>query len=311
MAQWAVPNKKRRQHHVWQSYLKSWVINDRLYCLRNGRIFPTGTTVVAVERDFYKLYNLTQEDIALVRMLAIDGANPYAKKLHQEFLGKLILATRAAEQIRSRKGSRQQLVAMADATMTNTLEDYYAGIEGLFRPLLDRVIAHDIGFYSDDKESILFLHFLSIQYMRTRGIKVGVIEINKEKLGLDLTRIWNLLSYMYAVNIGASLYVERKNRNLYLVRNRTDVPFITGDQPVINLHGTRPVAPTTLSLYYPISPTLGLFLTEEREEPIYSTESLTSAQASELNAKIANASHSQLFGHSKTSLLAVRELASQ
>jgi hypothetical protein len=26
--------KKRRQHHVWQRYLKSWTVDDKIYCLK-------------------------------------------------------------------------------------------------------------------------------------------------------------------------------------------------------------------------------------------------------------------------------------
>jgi hypothetical protein len=54
----SVPDKekKRRQHHVWQRYLKSWAIDGQIYCRCEGRMFPTGTTAVAVEQDFYKLH---------------------------------------------------------------------------------------------------------------------------------------------------------------------------------------------------------------------------------------------------------------
>jgi hypothetical protein len=62
------PERKRRQHHVWQHYLKSWTTDGRIWCLRDGNIFQTNTTKVAVERDFYKIPELTPEDIALIKM---------------------------------------------------------------------------------------------------------------------------------------------------------------------------------------------------------------------------------------------------
>ena len=40
--------KKRRQHHVWQRYLKSWTVDDKLFCLRDGRIFVAGTHAITV-----------------------------------------------------------------------------------------------------------------------------------------------------------------------------------------------------------------------------------------------------------------------
>jgi hypothetical protein len=98
------------------------------------------------------------------------------------------------------------------------------------------------------------------------------------------------------------VYLERRKRQLVLVENGTDLPFITGDQPVINLHGDGRKSPATLSWYYPISPHLALFLTEVDEEPSFFTASLTSAQVNSLNARMVAASHSQVFAQSRVSL---------
>ena len=144
------------------------------------------------------------------------------------------------------------------------------------------------------------LHFLATQHMRTKGIKVRTIEILKRKSNLDASRIWDILSHMAATNTGMSVFLERERRKLVLVENTTDLPFITGDQPLVNLHGSDgEKSPATLSWYYPISPRLALFLTEVDEGPTYTTAGLTSAQVSDLNARIAAASHRQLFGPSR------------
>jgi hypothetical protein len=52
---------KRRHHHVWQNYFHPWTADGALYCLQDGRIFRTGTRVVAVQMDFYKLPRLTTQ----------------------------------------------------------------------------------------------------------------------------------------------------------------------------------------------------------------------------------------------------------
>ncbi len=112
---------------------------------------------------------------------------------------------------------------------------------------------------------------------------------------------------MFAVNIGASLFAEWKKRKLVLVHNHTGVTFVTGDQPIINLHAGTAVPPTKLSLYYPISPCLALILSEPDEEPSFSTESLTSMQAAVLNEKMLAACHTQVFGQSEASLIPLRD----
>jgi hypothetical protein len=75
---------KRRHHHVWQRYLKSWTTNRAIWCLQNGRIFSTGTLNIAVEKDFYKLHKLTREDIALIKML-FDKGHPLQREITRTY----------------------------------------------------------------------------------------------------------------------------------------------------------------------------------------------------------------------------------
>jgi len=289
--------KKRRQHHVWQKYLKSWSTEGQLYCLMDGRIFPTGTTNLAVERCFYKIGELTAADIALIKFLLIDvkGLHPLTKKNHDNFL-KLVTAPAFFE------GSATELDEFIDVFRTNALEDYHMGIEASFLPLLKHALNKDISFYSNEKSCITLFHYLASQHMRTKGIKVKTIEVLNRKCGLDVSRVWPIMSHMFATNIGMGVYLERKSRRLVLLENTTDLAFITGDQPVINLHSDGKKPPATLSWYYPISPFLALLLPEVNEDPAISTESLTSAQVSHLNARIVAASHRQVFAQSRSEL---------
>src|SRR5665213_4526618 len=71
---------KHRQHHVWQHYLASWSIDERVWALRNGEtIFNTDTVNVAVERDFYKVHKFTSRDLALLRLILSGPKHPAAK----------------------------------------------------------------------------------------------------------------------------------------------------------------------------------------------------------------------------------------
>jgi hypothetical protein len=54
-----VKKDTRRQHHVWRSYLEAWSTEKIIFCLQDGRIFPSNVSGVAVERDFHKLQELT------------------------------------------------------------------------------------------------------------------------------------------------------------------------------------------------------------------------------------------------------------
>jgi hypothetical protein len=270
--------KKRRHHHVWQKYLKSWTTDGAIWCLQNGRVFSAGTVNIAVEKDFYKLHKLTRDDITLLQMLFGKG-HPLAIKNHARLLNRLMMPFQLADRMKDSQ-HYAKIIQHLDDYASNVLEDYHAGIEAWFIPSLESALNGDVSFYYDDARCIPFLHYLCTQYMRTKGIKERTIELCNTDKSADLSRVWNIMIHMAAFNIGASLFLERRRRELILIHNRTAVPFITGDQPAINLKGNRPRPPEDLSIYYPISPTLGLLLAEVDEAPPFATEGLTVAQAS-------------------------------
>src|SRR5262249_7077344 len=156
--------------------------------------------------------------------------------------------------------------------------------------------------YGDDQRCITFLNYLCTQYMRTKGIKERMIAGHPCS-----QRIWNIVIHIFAINIGASLYRERKNRMLIIVNNHTDVPFITGDQPTINLKGARPSPPERLSIFYPIAPQTGLLLADVDEKPLFPAEGLTTDQATRLNKMLFRASYKQVFGRSKECLTRLQQ----
>lgn len=294
----AAQKPKRHHHHVWQNYLRPWTVGGALYCLQNGRIFSTGTRTIAVEKDFYKLHQLTAEDVGLIKLLFGQG-HPSSVKTHAHLLNSLIMPFQIAEQLK-KSPYREQIDAKVDDYASNVLEDYHASIEASFIPVLESALKGDLSFYADDQQCIPFLNYLCTQYMRTRGIKERVLALSP-----FMERIWNIAIHMSATNIGASLYLERKRRTLIIVNNRTDVPFITGDQPAINLKGTRPLPPDRLSIFYPIAPQAGLLMADVDEEPLFPAEGLTRNQAMTLNQMLFQGSYKQVFGRSEECLRAI------
>jgi hypothetical protein len=64
-----------------------------------------------------------------------------------------------------------------------------------------------------------------------------LIEVLRRKSNLDVSRIADIMCHMSASNVGMSLFCEREKRQLVVVENTTSLAFITGDQPIVNLHG--------------------------------------------------------------------------
>jgi hypothetical protein len=119
--------------------------------------------------------------------------------------------------------------------------------------------------------------------------------------GFSIARCWNILRHIFAVNVGVSLYLERKKRPLWMLENDTGIPFITGDQPVVNLlpspNPDKP--PELLALYYPLSPSTVLIIDEVNRRCGYTSGAISVEQVRTLNRRISEASHHQLLGSSK------------
>ena len=290
--------KKRRQHHVWQRYLQSWTVDDKLFCLRDGRIFVAGTHDVAVDRDFYKLQVLTDEDIKLIKWLVVDAAtHELSKRHHTDLLTSFAAPLRFVEKNRSAFKNVESIDEYIDEYQTNAMEDYYGRMEQSFLPTLEDVLRGNLSFYEDGNRCIGFLHFIITQHMRTKRTREKTIEILRSKSNIDFSRCWNITVHMFSFNIGLSLFRERKRRSLILLENKTDLPFITGDQPIVNLLAAGTTPPEALSVYYPVSPTLALVLGEVDQPPAFVSENLTVADVQYLNDRIYAAHHSQVFAH--------------
>lgn len=289
---------KRRHHHVWQHYLKPWATGGSISCLQNGRVFATGTTRIAVEKDFYKFHRLTAADERMVKSL-FATAHPAARRSFESLLNKLMSPFRLIELLPGAK-KNEAITKHLDDYTSDVLEELHSQVEARFIPSLKCALEGDISFY-DDERCLDFLDYITKQYMRTKGIKERFFASSEAVGDADMRRAWNMLSLMFAQNIGASLYVERKRRKLVLLRNESDAPFITGDQPVINL-AAKAAMTTSLSIFYPLSPALALWLGEVDEGCPYPAGTVTDDDIRSLNHKIFEASYQQVFATSMTVL---------
>jgi hypothetical protein len=296
------PVKKSRQHTVWQHYLKSWATDGRVFCLQDGRIFPTGTTVLAAERNFYKVQALTDQDVAIIKQIAnLASLHPTVRKHHELFLNQVLSPSLFVKRYRERLKNIDRVDAALEIYNTNIVDDYHTRIEGDFVPLLSSALRGDISWYDRELDCVTFCMFVAAQHLRTRRVKERVVERMRATMALDASRIWHILAVIVGFNVGCSLFRERKLRRLCLIENDTSVPFVTADQPVINLRADGEDAPEAMSIYYPISPKLALYSAEpgEREEV---PSRVDPALASALNLRIARSSLSQIYARTSESL---------
>jgi Protein of unknown function (DUF4238) len=288
------PVKKPHQHHVWQEYLQSWADADgAVFCLQSGRVFSTGTAVLGVGKEFYKVEALTDVDIALVKLLGpTEKQHPAVRKTVETFLGYVLMPTMLERQF-SGALKDDGFSEWLDTYYTNVVDDQHTILERSFLPLLTQSLCEDISWYQNGVNRIAFYTYIAAQNLRTRRVKSRIIARLRERMGLDFSRIWNTLAVVYAFNSGSSMFGDPELR-LTLVRNQTPVPFVTGDQPVINLDADGETGPELLSFFYPLSPHLALYLSQSgsTEVPAFID---TADKAMELNLRIASTSHSQIY----------------
>ncbi|HEX7928607.1 MAG TPA: DUF4238 domain-containing protein [bacterium] len=297
-------DRKRRHHHVWQEYLRSWESEAGIFCLQDGRIFSTGTRSVAIEKDFYRFYELDAEDIQIILDILKgepeESENPHDNETLQLFLTPL-LWLQSTGGVGHDGGKIKQL---QEQYLSEAFENLHQTIESAFLPILRELLVGGVGFYRQEKESNKFFIFMCVQYMRTIGPRVRAIQHFRKTTGRDLTKIWSFLCYRLAIRLAGNLASERDKRPLLLMHNNTDIPFVTGDQPLINLFNTGPEqVPTHFAIYYPLSPKLALVLNEIELVHPFTSESPTQDQITGLNSLIFKNAFRQVFGHSRESLL--------
>ncbi len=286
----------RRQHHVWRSYLEAWATGKKIFCLQDGKIFTPNVANVAVQRDFYKLHTLTDADIRAIRLFFKDSP-PAAKAVVENF----IIMFGWPGRLKELSASNSAIAAYIDKYMITAEENLHARLEGSIMPVFDALRRKDLSFYRDPDLCGQFTHFLSLQYLRTKAIREKMLSDTSERSsGFSAERCWNVIYHSAAANVGARLLLEHDKRPLILLENDTGTPFITGDQPTVNLLAPPPGEMSRLlAFYYPVSPRLAVILDEADELTGFRPGQVSTEQVQSLNREIQRAAHKQVFASSR------------
>ena len=163
----------------------------------------------------------------------------------------------------------------------------------------------DCDFFNNEKKRLDFSVYVGFQYSRTRKIRNKLIEMFEfpdMKSNIPKTVrphiLASAMSLITADNIGIWISSEAKISQL---ENNTAVPFITGDQPIINIkHDPNSwTPPEEIELYYPITPTSAILLSKEKKKDLVIKDS---SQIAMLNKMIYDFSDNQIYAGDKESL---------
>jgi hypothetical protein len=188
-----------------------------------------------------------------------------------------------------------------DMQINNLEEEIHTRVENSGMKYVHMLLIRDLSFVKSKLDTILFIKFLCMQYMRTEKRRVNAIKATSWQEIIDTAKIWNILSHIFATNMAWSLLKNIRDFTFLVMDNKSGNPFLTGDQPVINTHGTK----TTLmeqvydvEFYYPLSPDKAMLFTKTPEKH----NRVTGETVDMYNQHIVLGSHEQIFSCSRESL---------
>ncbi|MEQ4575867.1 MAG: DUF4238 domain-containing protein [Gammaproteobacteria bacterium] len=285
----------RRQHTVWRNYLRAWAQDGKIWCAMDGKVFRAALMNVGQERDFYEIRDLMDSDVDIIRKTLIDAiSNPIQKKAASDWLPIFQMVSK------TRKHFEDMGIDASEALrpMYIQLEELlHSEIERNATPLLERLLVADRFCLDGDKEYGVFVHYVMTQYFRTSRIKQN-LQRGIGDLAPDgyVDRAIGVIRHICATASAITLISSKNALRPYLVLNGSGVPFITGDQPVINIIAAKAGFDTLVDdceFYYPLSPGKALFISRSDD---YSSGWIKDSESVKyLNRLIARSAEKQIY----------------
>lgn len=303
--------KKEKQHYIWRHYLSKWTVSDKIWCLRNNVIFPSGLMGIGNIRFFYKLNELTEADINLLRLIYIDKMDPMIQDLNKNWI-EIFTAVQRLRIVAQKTGQFEKIQKEIDVLTYNFEEDIHSNYESIAIPLLDKLYKKDLSFIDQD-DYYNFNTYICEQYFRTNARKEAHNQTHKNFPQLDLSRIWNVSAHMLATMLAFGIVREKQNLKYVLLENETDLEFITGDQPVINTYANpdtfKQLSYEEFELYYPITPKLALLITHNETYENKSIKIISKDEVEKYNDLVFGNSFEQIYGTNTEVLQKYKDLA--
>jgi hypothetical protein len=294
---------KKLHHFVPRFYLKSWAKKKLIYCLHDGEILHLNLRNIASENHFYRLQELSPEDVEFVRAVAINDSPAGLKASHEQLLRAFTLPYLAKRKLEHTGSAASDMMMEIDRMIVELNENYHTSIEDVFKPHLDSMLSGDLSFLEDPAKASTFYWGLAVQYLRTNHIKGSKFAMPPRRFVYYL-KVANVLVHILAINLGFNMYARRGQYTIMLLDNSTEVPFITADQPVVNI-AANPIEtdpPQRFELYYPLSPKKALLLLEPSSEFLPDCSTVSADLAHFCNLRMAAHSYQQVFSDSPEEL---------
>lgn len=254
---------KKLNHYVWQYYLKPWM-NEKgmLFCKRKGKIIKTNTKGIASENYFYELRHLTVSDLYFIEKIFCNENNQTIFNIGKEYLN-VFSFVNSIINIKEKIGN-QKIKYNIDILTKEFNENIHTSIEKNGQKYLEMLYNENISFYNTNKGNCEFNIFICEQYFRTKRMKESIMQTNIPIKNVNFENCWTVGAHILSTNLAGTLSIKKESYKCILLKNNTEIPFLTSDQPVINIpadkNHIRKLEQNNFELYYPITPKLALII---------------------------------------------------
>ncbi|PRD56777.1 DUF4238 domain-containing protein [Sphingobacterium gobiense] len=298
---------KKKQHYVWKQYLKNWSYNEKqIYFLHknSNEVKVTNLENIAQQRFFYEVDAFSENEESILAYLINEWSNDYSRDTNLALLKRFFIYSRAKRALD--KLSIYDKEERLNVVKKNTLEDLHSIFEKFGEKLLIVNDLSDLSFFNTLEEKVKALIYLCIQYTRTNQMH------SKAMNGLSLANhlpesSLKFIAVTFAITLASNLALVHKLR-VTLLKNATNIDFITTDQPIINTKTdfNNPTQATELlEFYYPINPRVALLVSTSEENLLMEHEVLSKEELMNLNRLLINMEPDFIFSKSKEALVTI------
>lgn len=265
----------RKQHFVWQSYLKNWYTDDKNELFVKGKDKGLSAKSILFEDYIYQIPILTKEELAQLKQFL--NSFKFIDKQNESIFINILSQLSIWHYLKSYNNECED--QKFEKCQKEGLELFHTNIENYGLDLIksaDR--KHLINLLKIDYNKIVL--FILIQYFRTQNMRNNLYEVLPNESEALKRAKGLLLPILMAENI-ASIYVP----SFKILINNTNNIFLTSNQPVINIAEDVDDKGNYLDfiLYYPVNPNLAVEISFSNEEMYIETLFCTDHNVSHYN----------------------------
>lgn len=254
------------------------------------------------ERHYYRLPRITRVEAEFLRSFVQRTDSEPLRRVHLKFVDRLAYISYANDVIQKSRITSTEEKELSRNITIELEEELQADIEREGQLFLSELRQGRSEFFHDYDLAMKFFRFVAHQYFRTKRVREAIgRETSQLFIGYDFAKLKNIICYIAAENVGASLFVDRNDFGIVFLRSKSEARLITSDQPIVNLLGSGDSSPTEeLAFYYPLSPNLACIISPKHYGLV--SRDIPEETVEELNRLVAWKSNEFLVASSEETL---------